>query len=182
METGLFNGEYEQKKPLRAIEVTGGRRWKGLFSVFGKVKAERQNMSAYIWAIFAACIWGIVPILEKLGLSKTEPYSALLFRSFGVLIGIFLLGAFFVRPAHIKGMDAKSIFLLILSGFLASFVAQIAFYHGLKIGDVSRVVPVAGSFPLIAFILGVIVFGEAITVLKVVGMILVVTGAWLLRG
>ena len=138
-------------------------------------------MNAILWAILTACIWGVVPVLEKLGLSKTEPFTALFFRCLGVIIGIFLLGIFIVKPHQMKQVDPKAIGLLVLSGFLASFVAQIAFYHGLKIGEVSRVVPISGTYPLIAFILGIFVLGEAVTVHKIIGMLFVISGVWLLR-
>ncbi|MBD3426752.1 MAG: EamA family transporter [Candidatus Omnitrophica bacterium] len=138
-------------------------------------------MNAVLWAILTACIWGVVPVLEKLGLVRTQPFTALFFRCLGVIIGIVLLGLFVVKPQHIRESDARSIGLLILSGFLASFVAQIAFYHGLKIGDVSRVVPISGTYPLIAFILGIFFLGEAVTMQKVFGMLFILAGVWLLR-
>jgi transporter family protein len=138
-------------------------------------------MNAILWAILTACIWGVVPVLEKLGLAKTEPFTALFFRCLGVIIGIVLLGTIIVKPHQMKQVDPKAIGLLVLSGFLASFVAQIAFYHGLKIGEVSRVVPISGTYPLIAFLLGIFVLGEAVTVHKIIGMLLVISGVWLLR-
>ncbi len=138
-------------------------------------------MTAFLWALSAAFVWGVVPLLEKLGLSRSEPFTALFYRCFGVVIGLVLLGIFVIRPHHMKAVDAKTIFVLVLSGFLASFVAQILFYHGLKIGEVSKVLPVAASFPLITFILGVIFFGEALTVAKISGIILITSGIWLLK-
>jgi len=138
-------------------------------------------MDAFFWAVLTACIWGIVPILEKIGLAKVSPFTGLFYRCLGVLIGLLLLGVFIVKPQQMKAVDAKTVSILILSGFLASFVAQVTFYHGLKIGQVSRVVPVSGTYPLVAFILSLIVLGETVTPAKVVGMLLVVSGAWLLR-
>jgi len=138
-------------------------------------------MNAYSWAILTACIWGIVPILEKLGLHKVDPFTALFYRCIGVLVGLFLLGTFVVKPAQLKAVDGRSMLFLVLSGFLASFVAQITFYHGLKIGEVSRVVPISGTYPLVAFILSFLILGEAFTLSRFAGITLIVTGAWLLR-
>jgi transporter family protein len=92
-----------------------------------------------------------------------------------------MLSLFVVKPQAIKSADVKTIAILILSGFLASFVAQITFYHGLKIGEVSKVVPISGSYYLVAFVLGLILFKEAVTVQKIVGMVLVAVGVWFLR-
>ena len=138
-------------------------------------------MDAYLWALLTACIWGVVPILEKLGLHRVDPFTALFYRCFGVLIGMILLGAFIVKPAQIKAVDARSMILLVVSGFLASFVAQITFYHGLKIGDVSRMVPVSGTYPLIAFVLSFLILGESFTLARLGGITLIVAGAWMLR-
>jgi len=138
-------------------------------------------MNAFIWAILAAIIWGIVPLLEKLGLAKAEPLAGLFYRCFGVLIGLLLLGLFILKPQEIKSVDSRSIIFLMLGGFLASFLAQICFYHGLKIGEVSRVVPVSGSYPLVAFLLGVLFLGEPINLIKAVGVLLIIAGIWALK-
>ena len=138
-------------------------------------------MNAILWAVLTACIWGIVPVLEKVGLTKVDPFTGLFFRCLGVIIGILLLGTVIVKPAQIKAVDTKTIILLMMSGFLASFVAQIAFYHGLKIGGVTKVVPVSATYPLIAFVLGVFVLGESLTLIKALGMMLVIAGVWMLK-
>lgn len=138
-------------------------------------------MSAFLWAVITACIWGVVPILEKLGLAKTEPFVALFYRCLGVILGILVLGIFVLKPEQIKAVPPRSIALFVVAGFLASFAAQITFYHALKIGDVSRVVPISGAYPLIAFLLGILVLGESVTLMKVLGVILIIGGAWLLK-
>ncbi|MBF0252776.1 MAG: EamA family transporter [Candidatus Omnitrophica bacterium] len=139
-------------------------------------------MTAFLWAILCACIWGVVPIMEKAGLGdKVDPFVGLFYRSLGVVIGIILLKLFVVKTEALKAVDAKSIILLVLSGLLASFIAQIAFYHALKIGEVSKVVPIAGTYYLITFVIGIVFMGEAVTATKVIAMGMIVAGAWLLR-
>ncbi|MFC1592602.1 EamA family transporter [Candidatus Omnitrophota bacterium] len=138
-------------------------------------------MTAFIWALLAACIWGIVPLLEKIGLAKAEPLAGLFYRSMGVIIGLLLLGVFMFKPQEIKAVDLRSASFLILGGFLASIVAQICFYNSLKIGEVSRVVPISGSYPLIAFVLGVLFLGESISLIKTGGVLLIVLGIWALK-
>ena len=120
-------------------------------------------------------------MLEKLGLKGIPPLTALFYRSFGVIIGLVFLGFFVIKPAHLKIASAKAITLLVISGFLASFVAQILFYNALKDGHVSKVVPVSASYPLIAAILGILLLKEPLSVHKVIGMMLVVGGVWLLK-
>jgi len=138
-------------------------------------------MNAFWWAILTAAIWGCVPLLEKMGLVRTSPLVGLFYRSLGVLIGIVMLSCFMVKPAQLKSIDLKSASFLILGGFLASFVAQLCFYHSLKTGEISRVVPVSGSYPLIAFLLGILFLGETLTLSKLVGVSLVVAGIIFLK-
>ncbi|MBU1084454.1 MAG: EamA family transporter, partial [Candidatus Omnitrophica bacterium] len=83
--------------------------------------------------------------------------------SLGVLIGLVFLGTVVLKPAQIKAVDVRTVMILISAGFLASFAAQIVFYHGLKIGEVSKVVPIAGSYYLISFILSLLLLRETFT-------------------
>ena len=138
-------------------------------------------MNYYWLAVLTSVIWGIAPILEKLGLSRVEPLIGLFYRSLAVLLGLIFLGFFMIKPHELRSADLRSIGLIMAGGFLASFVAQVLFYHSLKIGDVSKVVPISGSYPLVAFILGVILLGEAITPAKIAGCLCVILGIWLLK-
>ena len=138
-------------------------------------------MNAYILAILTALIWGIVPILEKIGLRGASPIAGLAVRCGGVILGLVCLLFFFPVWGEISKMSGKTLVYLFLGGFLASVAAQFFFYHALKIGDVSRIVPISGTYPLIAFILGIMILGEKITLAKTAGAVLVVIGLTLLK-
>ena len=137
-------------------------------------------MNAFLWALLAALIWGITSVIEKVVLVKIDPLPGLFYRCLGVLIGIILLGAVILKPSQIKAVDFRSAALLIGAGFLGSFIAFIAFYKGLKLGEMSIVVPVAGSFYLIAFLLGIFILGETVNALKLLGVTFITVGIWLL--
>lgn len=138
-------------------------------------------MNAYWWAVITAGVWGIVPLLEKTGLVKTTPFVGLFYRCLGVVFGLLILGIFTLKPAEIKSVDIRSAFLLILGGFLASFVGQMFFYHSLKIGEVSKVVPISGSYPFLTFLLGILIFNESFSPVKLIGVLLVIAGIWVLK-
>ena len=137
-------------------------------------------MNAFLWASLAALIWGITSVIEKFVLIKVDPLPGLFYRCLGVLIGIILLGTVMLKPSQIKAVDFRSAALLIGAGFLGSFIAFIAFYKGLKMGELSLVVPVAGSFYLVAFVLGIFILGEAVTALKLLGVVFITVGIGLL--
>ncbi|MCG3175703.1 MAG: hypothetical protein MOGMAGMI_00636 [Candidatus Omnitrophica bacterium] len=138
-------------------------------------------MTAVGWALLAALIWGVVPVFEKIGLHRVQPLPGLFYRCIGVMVGLVALAIWLVKPAEIRQVDTRSAALLILGGFLASVAAQICFYSGLKAGEMSRVVSIAASYPLITFLLGVLLLGESLTPLKAAGAFLIVGGIWLLK-
>lgn len=139
-------------------------------------------MKSFYLAIITAIVWGITPILEKLGLAKIEPLAGVIIRSFGVIAGMLVLALFntnLVRMA-LKA-DMKTIFLLVAGGIMASVIGQILFYTALKEGEASKLVPIAGMYPLVSFLLGLIFLGEAFTLSKGFGMAFVLLGVFLLR-
>lgn len=138
-------------------------------------------MEAFLLALLTAFIWGFVPFLEKIGLSSAEPTAAYLVRCSGVFLG-FVIIFFFIPPSSSIGkMGIKSIFFLVLSGILAGFVAQLVFYKALKTGEISRIIPITSCYPLFTFILGWIFLGEEVTLSKVMGMVLILGGIFLLK-
>lgn len=139
-------------------------------------------MKAFYFALMTAVVWGVVPVLEKMGLARIAPLSGLLIRSWGVIIGAILLSVF-NKQAFRTALNAepRTIFFLVLGGLMASIVGQIFFYNALKIGEASKVVPISGTYPLFAFLLGVIFLGEGLTVMKAAGVTFVILGLFLLR-
>ncbi len=138
-------------------------------------------MSAFFWALLTACIWGVVPLMEKVGVGGTAPTTGVIVRSLGVVAGLVCFGWFWAPWSAVRAVGWPSALLLAGGGFLASFVGQLAFYHALKAGAVSQVTPVAGAYPLVAALLGWIVLREPLTLVRLIGVVCVVVGVVLLR-
>ena len=138
-------------------------------------------MTAFLWAVVTACIWGVVPLMEKIGLRGVPPTAGVMVRSLGVVAGLVLFSAVWSPWAAVQQMSWTSRLLLAGGGLLASFVGQIAFYQALKAGAVSQVTPVAGTYPLIAALLGWLILREPLTLTRLLGVVCVVIGALLLR-
>ena len=139
-------------------------------------------MKPYFWALLSALVWGIAPIIEKLGLSKTPVLPGLVFRCLGVILGLMLLLAF--RFNQIKTMlpqASQGGMYLVAGGLLASVVGQLFFYNALRGGEASQVVPIAAAYPLISFTLGIIFLSEKVTLSKLGGMVFVLMGVVLLK-
>lgn len=139
-------------------------------------------MNPYIWAIITALVWGAVPIIEKTGLRHLDVWPAMFFRCMGAMIGLFLLPLVKfpdIRQAFAQG--APGWYYCVLGGFMGAVVGNVCYYHALKAGQVSKVVPIAGAFPLISFILGLLFFSETLTPAKTAGVVCIVMGVALLR-
>ena len=139
-------------------------------------------MKPFYWALLTSAVWGCVPILEKLGLTKTPALAGLFYRSLGVCFGVIVLLFFQFNNIRQAYIDSKvSLLYLLVGGFLASILGQVFFYQALKTGQTSTVVPIAASYPVISFILGIIFFGEPLTLAKAGGLAFVIMGVFLLR-
>jgi transporter family protein len=86
-----------------------------------------------------------------------------------------------MRDRAWEGVDARSWMFVIMSGMCSGLLGQWTYYKALKYADASRVVPIVGGYPLIAFALAVLFLGESITPQKLGGAMLVVAGIVLLR-
>ncbi len=139
-------------------------------------------MKPFYYAILAAIVWGIAPIAEKAGLANIAPLSGVVIRSCGVLIGAIILIIF---NSNLLGTalsaSPKTILFLFAGGILASILGQIFFYNALKNGEISKMVPVAATYPLVSFLLGLLFFGESFTVAKGLGIGFVILGVFLLK-
>ena len=139
-------------------------------------------MKSYYFAILAAIVWGIAPIAEKMGLKNIEPMAGVLVRSAGVAVGAIVMSLISssIFKSALKA-DPTTIIFLFMGAILASILGQIFFYNALKHGEVSKMVPIAATYPLVSFLLGLLFFGESFTVLKGLGVIFVILGVFFLR-
>jgi transporter family protein len=138
-------------------------------------------MNGFEYGLVTALIWGIVPILEKIGLGgSVQPMAGLAYRSLGVCAGLALLLCW-LPGSSLAAVGWRSAAWLMASGCLASVLGQMMFYHSLKLGEASRMAVVAGTYPLVTFLLGVVVLREPLTMAKALGVALIVAGVLLLR-
>ena len=141
-----------------------------------------MNNKAFFLAVLSALIWGMAPIFEKIGLnSRIDPYLGVVVRTLPIaligLTGLILMG----RIDSLFQVDMKSAAFVAIGGLIAGFIGQVVFYSALKTGEVSVVVPVAATYPLVAFAISTLFLGEPITWQKVTGIGLVVSGIVMLK-
>ena len=79
-------------------------------------------------------------------------------------------------------MPKAAFIAMVLSGLVGGFLGMLFYYVAVRYEEVSRVVPVTATYPVVAFALGVIFLRESITWPKVLGLVMIVTGLALLTG
>ena len=138
---------------------------------------ERYGLT---YALLAALLWGSAPVLEKLGLVKISPLAGLAIRTITITIILVVIALFTDMAKEIVRVDARSLFFLVVSGIIAGLLGMLAYFKALKCWEASRVVPIVGAYPLFAFLFALLCLGEKLTLQKALGVLLVVSGVFLL--
>jgi transporter family protein len=131
--------------------------------------------------IATTLLWGSTPILEKTGLAKVDPLIGVTVRSAIVTGGLFLLTFLLGKGKALIELDGRSILLFGASGMMAGLLGMWTYYGALKMEATSKIVPIAACYPLVTALLSVLVLKEGVTVQRVVGTALIVSGIWLVK-
>jgi transporter family protein len=135
----------------------------------------------FLLLIATTLLWGATPIFEKTGLAKVDPLIGVTIRSAIVTAGLFLLTFLLGKGKALMELDGKSIFLFGASGMMAGLLGMWTYYGALKIGPTSKIVPIAACYPLVTALLSVLVLKEGVTLHRVIGTALIVSGVWLVK-
>lgn len=135
-----------------------------------------------MWVLYAfgsAFFAGLTSILAKCGIKKSDSNVATAIRTIVVLIFswimVFVVGA----QGQIMDVSEKTWIFLILSG-IATGASWLCYFRALQIGDVNRVVPIDKSSTILTIILAFIFFREEISALKLVCVVLITIGTYMM--
>jgi transporter family protein len=138
-------------------------------------------MTTVLLLFATALLWGSSPILEKIGLAKTDPLTAVTIRSFTITAVLLLALTVTGRIKEIFSADPKAVAIFALSGFMAGLLGMWTYFGALKLGATSKIVPIAGTYPLVTAILSVLILREGVTIPRLAGTVLIIIGVWLVR-
>ena len=132
-----------------------------------------------LYAFLSALFAGLTSILAKCGIKKTDSGVATAIRTIVVLIFswimVFIVGA----QGKIGSITMKTWIFLILSG-LATGASWLCYFRALQIGDVNKVVPIDKSSTILSILLAVILFRESISIQKMIFVIMIAVGTFLM--
>ncbi len=138
-----------------------------------------MNIQKNMWLLFAilsAVFAAATAILAKIGIDGVEPNLATAIRTIVVLALAWGMVFLTNSVGGISSISTRSWIFLILSG-LATGASWLCYFYAIKIGDVSKVVPIDKCSLVLTIIFAVIFLGEALTWKTVVGSILLLAGA-----
>ena len=135
-------------------------------------------------AIMSAVFAAATAILAKIGIDGVDSNLATAIRTVVVLAMAWAVVFITHRIGHpseslmvtISNISARSWMFLILSG-LATGASWLCYFYAIKIGDVSKVVPIDKCSLVLTIIFAVIFLGESLTWKTVVGCILLLAGS-----
>lgn len=128
-----------------------------------------------LFAVLSAVFAAATSILAKIGIDGVNPNLATAIRTIVVLVMAW--GVVFLTKSSggITAISSRSWLFLILSG-LATGASWLCYFYAIKIGDVSKVVPVDKCSLVLTIIFAVVFLGEALTWKTVVGCLLLLAG------
>ncbi len=129
-----------------------------------------------LFAILSAVFAAATAILAKIGIDGVDSNLATAIRTIVVLALAWGMVFLTNSAGGISSISTRSWIFLILSG-LATGASWLCYFYAIKIGDVSKVVPIDKCSLVLTIIFAVIFLGEALTWKTVVGSILLLAGA-----
>ena len=132
-----------------------------------------------LYALASAFFAGGTSILAKIGIKNTDSNLATALRTIVVTIFAWLMVFIVGAQSGIANIELKSVIFLVLSG-LATGGSWLCYYRALQIGDVNKVVPVDKLSTVLTMILSFIFLNEGLTWLKMVAMILIGIGTYMM--
>lgn len=130
-----------------------------------------------IFAILAAIFSGLTTVFAKVGVTKAN--STLVTGLRTIVILIFSVIVFIFLGDGFKNLNLKTIIFIILSGITTALL-WICYFKALSLADVSKVTPIDKLSIVITLFLSCIFLKEKITIIKIVSMIFMISGTFLM--
>ena len=130
-----------------------------------------------IFAFFSAIFAGLTAILAKIGIKNMDSNVTTAIRT--IIIVIFAFFMAFLTKGYESELTAKSLVFLVLSG-ISTGLSWLCYFKALQLGDVNKVTPIDKSSTVLTMILALIFLGELLTMTKIIGMIMIGTGTYLM--
>ena len=135
-----------------------------------------------MWLMYAfgsALFAGLTAILAKIGIKNIDSNVATTIRTVIIMIFSWLMVFVVGSQNTITSISGNTLLFLVLSG-LATGASWICYFKALQLGEVNKVAPIDKSSTILTMLLAFIFLGESITVTKIIGLVAIGTGTYLM--
>ena len=135
-----------------------------------------------MWILYAfgsAFFAGLTAVLAKCGIEHTNSHLATALRTIIVLIFSWIMVGIVGSFSSIHTITHKTFLFLILSG-ISTGASWLCYFKALQLGNINKVTAVDKTSVVLTIILSLIFFKESVTVYKIIGMIILTTGTYLM--
>jgi drug/metabolite transporter (DMT)-like permease len=132
-------------------------------------------MLVYVKLILTAVFWGGTFIAGRVVAKDVGPFSAAFFRFF--IASVFLILSTYKIEGRLPVLQKRQIIPVFLLGMTGVFLYNMFFFKGLKIIHAGRAAVIIAGNPIIITLFSAYFFREKLSLVKIAGIILSVTGA-----
>ncbi len=133
-------------------------------------------MRGEVLALFAALLWGIAPLFDRMAIVNISPLSANFVRAFASFTILLAYLVYSENVSQILSISPRAILFLVIAGIIAGAIAGIAYYQSLKMIGAAKTVPLTSVYPLITVVLAAVLLGESVSLRVYAGAVLIVSG------
>lgn len=134
------------------------------------------------WLYYAAgssVFAGITAILAKIGIKKTDSDLATALRTIVVLLCSCMMVKIVGSYDGIHHISQRTFLFLIFSG-IATGASWLAYFKALQMGDVNKVAPIDKLSTVLTMLLGIFLLGETVTKYRIIAMVLIGIGTYMM--
>jgi len=132
-------------------------------------------------SLITLVVWGVTPLLEKSALERTAPLTAVTIRACVMAVAYVGIAIATGTGAVLFQVDGRSFLYILISSILGGVLGLLTYFHALKAGDAAAVVPITACYPLVTTLLATVFLQEPISLSRIFGAALIVTGIYLVR-
>ena len=149
-----------------------------------------MSRTALLFCMVAVGAWGVGAVVDKILMSQKglSPWTAVMMKMIlaTIIISIYALATGSMGEiraiAHMPSAQiARIVAAVIGTAVFATVVGQLSYYYALQQADASRVIPITSTYPLIAALVGWLVFREHFRATLAAGALLIAAGVALLQ-
>ena len=136
-------------------------------------------MTGILFALGASTVWGMANVWIRLALRDMRPTTSAVFSLFAGLLLLIPL-SFLLHYDDLTAMTLGAVVAVFFYGMTNFLMGRFLNYSAISRIGLSRSVPIVSASPVPALLLAILLLGEEVNLLLIVGALVVVSGVLLI--